>query len=103
MINISKIDGEQLISLSQKGIELEAVKFEPNTISDISLVLHTSGTTSKPKIVPLTVENIYSSAINIANSLNLSCNDRYLNIMPLFHIHGLVAGILSKLDQNWQS
>ena len=59
--------------------------------NDEGLVLHTSGTTSRPKIVPLTNKNIYSSAENISKSLNLSEVDHCLNIMPLFHIHGLIA------------
>ena len=59
--------------------------------SNEGLVLHTSGTTSRPKIVPLTNKNIYSSAENISKSLNLSETDHCLNIMPLFHIHGLIA------------
>ncbi|VAW14116.1 Long-chain-fatty-acid--CoA ligase [hydrothermal vent metagenome] len=64
---------------------------------DIALVLHTSGTTSRPKIVPLSHRNITASARNIARSLALSPNDRCLNIMPLFHIHGLIAAVLSTL------
>ena len=59
--------------------------------NDEGLVLHTSGTTSRPKIVPLTNKNIYSSTENISKSLNLSEADHCLNIMPLFHIHGLIA------------
>ncbi len=58
---------------------------------DEALVLHTSGTTSRPKIVPLTNKNIFSSSLNISNSLKLSEKDHCLNIMPLFHIHGLIA------------
>ena len=64
---------------------------------DESLVLHTSGTTSRPKIVPLTNKNIFSSAENISKSLNLSENDHCLNIMPLFHIHGLIAILASSM------
>jgi acyl-CoA synthetase (AMP-forming)/AMP-acid ligase II len=64
---------------------------------DVALVLHTSGTTSRPKIVPLTHANLIASAGNIVRTLNLSEADRCLNIMPLFHIHGLVAAILSSL------
>ncbi|MGK7948471.1 MAG: condensation domain-containing protein [Xenococcaceae cyanobacterium] len=62
---------------------------------DIALVLHTSGTTSRPKIVPLTHKNLCTSAVNIATSLNLQASDRALNMMPLFHIHGLVGVLLS--------
>ncbi len=64
---------------------------------DEALVLHTSGTTSRPKIVPLTQANICASARNIRETLSLSPNDRCLNVMPLFHIHGLIAATLSAL------
>jgi len=66
--------------------------------SDVALVLHTSGTTSRPKIVPLTHGNLLASANNIRATLRLSEADRCLNIMPLFHIHGLVAAILATLS-----
>jgi acyl-CoA synthetase (AMP-forming)/AMP-acid ligase II len=65
---------------------------------DVALVLHTSGTTSRPKIVPLTQENVCASAANVAASIALSRADRCLNIMPLFHIHGLVAAVLASLQ-----
>ena len=64
---------------------------------DIALVLHTSGTTSRPKIVPLTQRNICASAENIRTTLNLTAEDRCLNVMPLFHIHGLIAAVLSSI------
>lgn len=64
---------------------------------DVALVLHTSGTTSRPKIVPLTQANICASAYHIAQSLALSPEDRCLNVMPLFHIHGLMAALLASL------
>lgn len=65
---------------------------------DIALVLHTSGTTSRPKIVPLSQANIAASARNIRQTLSLTPADRCLNIMPLFHIHGLIAAVLSSLS-----
>jgi acyl-CoA synthetase (AMP-forming)/AMP-acid ligase II len=64
---------------------------------DVALVLHTSGTTSRPKIVPLTQTNIVVSAGNIVRTLALTASDVNLNIMPLFHIHGLMAGLLAPL------
>jgi acyl-CoA synthetase (AMP-forming)/AMP-acid ligase II len=64
---------------------------------DVALVLHTSGTTSRPKIVPLTQRNICTSARNIATTLALTPGDRCLNVMPLFHIHGLIGALLSSL------
>ena len=65
---------------------------------DVALVLHTSGTTSRPKIVPLRQRNLSASAANVAASLALTPADRCLNVMPLFHIHGLVAGLLAPLS-----
>ena len=62
---------------------------------DVALVLHTSGTTSRPKIVPLTHSNLCASAGNIRNTLGLTADDRCLNVMPLFHIHGLMAALLA--------
>ncbi|MAD95578.1 MAG: AMP-dependent synthetase [Rhodobacteraceae bacterium] len=64
---------------------------------DVALILHTSGTTSRPKIVPLLQSNVCASAKNIMKSLALTPQDRCLNIMPLFHIHGLVAAVSASL------
>ena len=64
---------------------------------DTALVLHTSGTTSRPKSVPLTHTNLCASAQNIAATLALTETDRCLSAMPLFHIHGLIGGLLSSL------
>ena len=64
---------------------------------DVALVLHTSGTTSRPKIVPLTHENLVRSAETIRRTLRLEPADRCLNVMPLFHIHGLVGVVLSSM------
>ena len=64
---------------------------------DTSMVLHTSGTTSRPKIVPLSQRNLCASAVNIRDTLQFTSNDCGLNIMPLFHIHGLIAGVLAPL------
>ncbi|MFO1028007.1 MAG: AMP-binding protein [Acetobacteraceae bacterium] len=57
---------------------------------DVALVLHASGTTSRPKIVPLRHVNVTASAARWRD-LALTPDDVCLNIMPLFHIHGLIA------------
>jgi acyl-CoA synthetase (AMP-forming)/AMP-acid ligase II len=64
---------------------------------DVALILHTSGTTSRPKIVPLLQSNVAASAHNILRSLDLTPADRCMNVMPLFHIHGLVAAVSASL------
>jgi acyl-CoA synthetase (AMP-forming)/AMP-acid ligase II len=80
------------------GTPLPEAEATPNGPEDEALVLHTSGTTSRPKIVPLTSRNICASAENIARTLKLAPGDRCLNIMPLFHIHGLIAAVLASVQ-----
>jgi acyl-CoA synthetase (AMP-forming)/AMP-acid ligase II len=75
-----------------------AAPLEPApTAAATALLLHTSGTTSRPKLVPLSHANLVASARHIGATLALGPADRCLNIMPLFHIHGLVAAVLASL------
>ena len=64
---------------------------------DIALVLHTSGTTSRPKLVPLRHRNLFASIDNIATTYALGPADVALCVMPLFHIHGLMASTMATL------
>jgi acyl-CoA synthetase (AMP-forming)/AMP-acid ligase II len=70
---------------------------DPPRIDDIALILHTSGSTGRPKRVPLSHANLSISAQNVARSYALSRNDVSLCVMPLFHVHGLVASTLATL------
>ncbi|WAP68965.1 acyl--CoA ligase [Jiella pelagia] len=83
------LNGEKLGETRRPGFSDDA---------DEALVLHTSGTTSRPKIVPLSLGNLQASARHIRSLLALTPADRCLNIMPLFHIHGLIAAVLSSLS-----
>jgi acyl-CoA synthetase (AMP-forming)/AMP-acid ligase II len=85
-----RLSGETLGSAARPG---------PAEAHDIALILHTSGTTSRPKIVPLSQANVTKSADNIAASLEFTEADRGLNVMPLFHIHGLIASLLAPLSR----
>jgi acyl-CoA synthetase (AMP-forming)/AMP-acid ligase II len=67
----------------------------PSGPEDVALILHTSGSTGRPKRVPLKHRNIAVSCKNIAATYQLTSNDVSLCVMPLFHIHGLVASTLS--------
>ncbi len=80
------------------GLAGQPARPGPAQPDDVALVLHTSGTTARPKIVPLTQVNVAASARNIARTLRLTPDDACLNIMPLFHIHGLIAAVLSSLS-----
>ncbi len=83
----------ELVS-TQKG---QAALPGPAHSEDVALILHTSGTTSRPKIVPLSHLNVCASARNISHTLQLTSADRELHVMPLFHIHGLIAGVLAPM------
>ncbi len=82
-----------------KGIPVvQSSPLPTRSAEDVAIVLHTSGTTSRPKIVPLSHRNLCRSAKNVRQALHLSSQDRCLNVMPLFHIHGLVAAVLASLS-----
>jgi acyl-CoA synthetase (AMP-forming)/AMP-acid ligase II len=70
---------------------------DPAGADDVALVLHTSGTTSRPKRVPLRHRNVLASVENVIRSYELNADDVSLCIMPLFHVHGLVAAALATL------
>lgn len=82
------------LAASQTG---QAALPGPAMSDDVALILHTSGTTSRPKIVPLSHRNVCASARNISHTLQLTGADRELHVMPLFHIHGLIAGVLAPM------
>jgi acyl-CoA synthetase (AMP-forming)/AMP-acid ligase II len=86
----------------QGGAAVEAARAGFAEAADVSMVLHTSGTTSRPKIVPLSQANLVASATHIGRTLAFSAADCGLNIMPLFHIHGLIAGVLAPLSAGSQ-
>lgn len=64
---------------------------------DVALVLHTSGTTGRPKAVPLSHRNLTRTMKNIVATYELTPKDRTMLVMPLFHVHGLLAGFLAPL------
>lgn len=73
------------------------VPFTAPGVDDVALILHTSGSTGRPKRVPLSHANLSISAGNIARSYGLTSSDVSLCVMPLFHVHGLVASTLATL------
>src|SRR5262249_40816324 len=84
-----------LFSLPGEAAASEAQRLRARP-SDVAMVLPTSGTTARPKIVPLTHMNLCTAAANIQALLHLDSRDTCLNVMPLFHIHGFSA-LLSTL------
>ncbi|KGN50294.1 oxalate--CoA ligase [Cucumis sativus] len=91
---------ELVLSLTpsnSNGSEYGSVLEILNEGSDVALFLHTSGTTSRPKGVPLTQFNLASSVNNIKSVYQLTESDSTVIVLPLFHVHGLMAGLLSSL------
>jgi acyl-CoA synthetase (AMP-forming)/AMP-acid ligase II len=98
ILRLTTNDGEAAGNFAIEGAAIGApVASDPVQPNDTALLLHTSGTTSRPKLVPLTHANLAASAKHIGATLGLTPDDRCLNIMPLFHIHGLIAAVLSSL------
>ena len=98
IIEMSRADVGSGLSLKLKGeVNRSSVNDGFAMSNDTVLVLHTSGTTSRPKIVPLTHQNLCTSEENIQRSLAISETDICLNVMPLSHIHRLVGALLSTL------
>jgi acyl-CoA synthetase (AMP-forming)/AMP-acid ligase II len=85
---IFTLEGEERDAAGQTGVAGP---------EDAALVLPTSGTTSRSKLVPLTQANLCAAAGYTAASLELSHADRCLNVMPQFHVQGLIGGTLSPL------
>ncbi|KAF5952665.1 hypothetical protein HYC85_010609 [Camellia sinensis] len=86
-----------LSSSTHSELNLDSVSKIINQPSDTALFLHTSGTTSRPKGVPLTQINLASSVQNIKSVYKLTESDSTVIVLPLFHVHGLIAGLLSSL------
>jgi acyl-CoA synthetase (AMP-forming)/AMP-acid ligase II len=92
VLTVETVDGTaQLAGVAGRG------KRKPDSPDDVALILHTSGSTGRPKRVPLTHANLTISAGNIVRSYALTAEDVSLCVMPLFHVHGLVASTLATL------
>ena len=91
------LDQDGRVQFSSAGVASDPRPCEYPQPDDIALILHTSGTTSRPKRVPLSHANLLTSARNVAETYQLTPADVSLCVMPLFHVHGLVASTLATL------
>jgi acyl-CoA synthetase (AMP-forming)/AMP-acid ligase II/acyl carrier protein len=98
ILEITALPGEAAGRFTLSGSAGQPVPADAGSPGDCALVLHTSGTTARPKLVPLTHAKLCASARNVVASLALTAADRGLHVMPLFHIHGLVAGLFAPLS-----
>jgi acyl-CoA synthetase (AMP-forming)/AMP-acid ligase II len=96
-IPVLTVDMDAAGRVSLRGITDRKPAPPPNP-DDVALILHTSGSTGRPKRVPLSHANLSISAGNVARHYQLSSSDVSLCVMPLFHVHGLVASTLATLS-----
>lgn len=89
--------GEHPTLLSDGDEVAVSPTFEPGEAGDVALLLHTSGTTSRPKQVPLLQRNLVASARATASHYRLGPADVSYCAMPLFHVHGLIGSTLAQL------
>jgi acyl-CoA synthetase (AMP-forming)/AMP-acid ligase II len=91
--SVAMVNGQvTLVGASDRTPVVPPVAAEP------ALILHTSGSTGRPKRVPLAHANLCISASNVARTYALGPTDVSLCVMPLFHVHGLVASTLATLS-----
>jgi O-succinylbenzoic acid--CoA ligase len=83
------VDAEFLIDAPLIDQETDVPQRRPPSANDVWVTLHTSGTTAAPKLVELTYGNFRASAEAAAANLPLTPDDRWLCVMPLFHVGGL--------------
>ncbi|HLO84323.1 MAG TPA: acyl--CoA ligase [Nostocaceae cyanobacterium] len=94
----AQVNGDRTLNfeLIKPGL-LPPANPQPPDADDIAMILHTSGTTSRPKRVPIRHRHLIASAQNIIGAYSLTPADTTLCLMPLFHIHGLVGCLLATL------
>ena len=97
VVDVVRRAGEAPALLADGEEAQRSPAFEPGEPDDVALLLHTSGTTSRPKQVPLLQRNLVASARATASHYELGPSDVSYCAMPLFHVHGLVGSTLAQL------
>ena len=74
-----------------------ASSWGPSRGTDAAAIIYTSGTTGTAKGAVLSRDNLAANAATITHAWRITHEDRYLAVLPLFHVHGLANGVLSWL------
>ncbi|KAL7933582.1 hypothetical protein V8C35DRAFT_59088 [Trichoderma chlorosporum] len=97
---LMKWDKNDLIDIQDlDGVTLQPPKQKPNhnRADDFGLILFTSGTSGSKKVVPLTIHSIISGIGFVVDSWGLAAPDICLNMMPLYHVGGLVRNVFAPI------
>jgi long-chain acyl-CoA synthetase len=76
---------------------LDRPRMNPAGPDDVAALLYTSGTTGRPKGVPLTHRNLLSNAQSLIRRLRGNSEDKMLAVLPLFHAFGLTGELIGPL------
>jgi len=77
------LDYEKLVEQAQTGFDRPEI-----SESDLLTINYTSGTTSRPKGVMITHRNAYMNTVGTLVHRQMTCADRYLWTLPMFHANG---------------
>jgi oxalate---CoA ligase len=75
-----------------------AARTNRNVSADVAAVFQTSATTGTPKLAPLTHRNLAAMIGNVQRSFGLRADDRFLCLMPLYHLAGLLSCLAQLLS-----
>jgi acyl-CoA synthetase (AMP-forming)/AMP-acid ligase II len=92
-----RVDSRGVVELPELPQGSRSISLDTPHPDDVAVYAYTSGTTGRPKCVPLTHANVLWSAHNTAEHYVLTAADRSLVVLPLFHGHGLIGATLSIL------
>ena len=95
-----KLIEEGRILLDNGNNEFVNAKINPK---EMSIMLFTSGTTSKPKIVALSHENICTNLMDLGSVLDICSEDILLSVLPLHHVFECTVGFLFSLYNGSQT
>ena len=84
--------GKELVEAGNR--EFIDAKINPE---EMNIMLFTSGTTSKSKVVALSHRNLVSNVMDFASVLDIDSSDRILSFLPLHHVFECTVGMLYSL------
>lgn len=96
---------KELIKSGKKLLEEGNTEFIDACINpeEMSIMLFTSGTTSKAKVVSLSHKNICSNLMDLASILDVTSDDILLSVLPLHHVFECTVGFLFSLYKGAQT
>ncbi|HUA47788.1 MAG TPA: acyl-CoA synthetase [Solirubrobacteraceae bacterium] len=99
---------EQLSGISRVEVDLAARRDRGARLGDelreedVAFVMYTSGTTGPPKGVQIPRRAITSNLDALAEIWQWTAEDRVTHALPVFHVHGLIIGVLGPLRRGGQ-